>query len=256
MMDMDGSNVQQITSNSTNNYADMPSISQSNGIITYRANIWNGTKMTSNLSSINHLGQNNNIIYTPPDQSSVSESSISKDGEKIYFTLTSSGNYDIYSVNINGTNLQNLTNTPSSYEENPKVSPDGSKVLYTSSKEGKPSIYTMNSDGSNHIRLTSLEYQDANASWSPDGTKIVYVSRRNDNRDIYTMSSNGWNENRITYHSSNDTMPSWSTSNDKVIWHSVRDESTWGELYIMDSNGNSKSRLTNNNSTEEGASFD
>ena len=130
------------------------------------------------------------------------------------------------------------------------------KILLSVTTPSTTPSSLINSDSSNHSRLTSLEYQDANASWSPDGTKIVYVSRRDDNRDIYIMSSNGSNENRLTFHSSNDTMPSWLTSNDKIIWHSVRDESTWGELYIMNSNGNSKTRLTNNNSTESYASFD
>ena len=79
------------------------------------------------------------------------------------------------------------------------------------------------------------------------------------------MNSDGSNENRITDNSSVESNPSWSTTNDKIIFQSDRDEKSYWELYIMNSNGTSITRLTNTetsnphlnpNNSYTGGSFD
>lgn len=81
----------------------------------------------------------------------------------------SSCNYEIYSINPDGTGLMRLTNNPAS-DGRPAWSPDGSRIVFVSSR-APFGIYIMNADGSGQTFLRS----GFDPSWSPDGTKILYV---------------------------------------------------------------------------------
>ena len=63
--------------------------------------------------------------------------------------------WDIYTVNLDGTGLQNLTNSPSS-DEAPDWSPDGRRIAFQSRQGNNIDIFLMDSDGSNRIRLTDF----------------------------------------------------------------------------------------------------
>jgi Tol biopolymer transport system component len=81
------------------------------------------------------------------------ECAISPDGSKLVFYSNRNGNYDIYTVNIDGTNLQQLTTDPGDDLE-PLFSPDGSKIVWISESSGRKCIWLMNTDGSNKQKLT------------------------------------------------------------------------------------------------------
>ena len=51
----------------------------------------------------------------------------------IAFSSNRSGNYDIYMIDINGENLQNITNHPAN-DSAPTFSPDGQRMAYASSR--------------------------------------------------------------------------------------------------------------------------
>jgi len=78
----------------------------------------------------------------------------SPDSEKIIFNSARDGNSEIYVVNIDGSNLRNLTTHPADdgIWFSP-WSPDGAKIVFTSNRDGKWEIYTMNADGSDQRKL-------------------------------------------------------------------------------------------------------
>jgi Tol biopolymer transport system component len=74
------------------------------------------------------------------------------DGGKIAFTSNRSGNYDIWTVNPDGTGLTRLTSS-SMMEKSPSWSPDGTRIAYISFDPAKGiwggyNLSTMNADGS------------------------------------------------------------------------------------------------------------
>ncbi|MFZ2095346.1 MAG: DUF5050 domain-containing protein [Anaerolineales bacterium] len=71
---------------------------------------------------------------------------------------------DIFTVNADGSNLLNLTNTPNVVDEDPKWSPDGSKIIFQTDRDWNFEIYMMNSDGSQPQNLT----QDVGRDYVPD----------------------------------------------------------------------------------------
>ena len=95
---------------------------------------------------------------------------------------------DIYTWDINGDNLTQLTHTPKEPDEDPYYSPDGKKIAWKQLPKypavNNDDLYLMDADGSNQVQLThfndpgSPEYdpdarQNTEETWCPDGTCIV-----------------------------------------------------------------------------------
>ena len=133
----------------------------------------------------------------------------SPDGKKIIFCskrddegINPDLNYEIYEMNIDGTDIRRLTNYVG-WDTYPSISPNGSKILWRriletggNSRSGRNSeIFLMNRDGTNPNNLTNHPDFDGYPCWSPDGSKIVFASNRgNKNRDnfhLYIMNADG-----------------------------------------------------------------
>ena len=111
---------------------------------------------------------------------------LSPDGKKVLFSRmigdeSVHGNYDIFMVDLDGSNLINLTNNGNSQGLS-SWSHDGSEILYilaASGEIGLYDLYTMDSDGSsNALRNPSFIPDDFlihSARYSPDSTKIYLV---------------------------------------------------------------------------------
>jgi len=72
---------------------------------------------------------------------------------------------DIFTVESDGSNLMNLSNTPQIIDEDPKWCPDGSKIIFQSDRDRNFEIYIMNSDGSQPQNLTRNPGGDYWADW-------------------------------------------------------------------------------------------
>jgi TolB protein len=91
----------------------------------------------------------------------------------IAFVSNRDGNYEIYVMNGDGSELKNLTNNPADdggEDYGPAWSPDGKRILFSSNRDGNAEIYVMNADGSGLINLTNAMASDDffpkwNANW-------------------------------------------------------------------------------------------
>ena len=87
----------------------------------------------------------------------------SPDGTKIAFSGGKlNEEYDIYTVNADGTGLTNITQTPNVREYHFDWSPDGTKIVFGASTppdDPDSDVYVMNRDGSNRVDLTPFPSQ-------------------------------------------------------------------------------------------------
>ncbi len=81
--------------------------------------------------------------------------------------------YDVFSVKVDGQQVQRLTATPG-YDAEATVSPDGKTIVFTSIRDGDLDLYAMNLDGTHIRRLTDEVGYDGGAFFSPDSRRIVY----------------------------------------------------------------------------------
>jgi Tol biopolymer transport system component len=80
--------------------------------------------------------------------------------------------YDIFKVNVDGTNLTRLTKTKG-YDAEATIAADG-RIVFTSTRDGDMELYSMNGDGSDVKRLTHAPGPDGGAFFSADGKQIVF----------------------------------------------------------------------------------
>ena len=97
--------------------------------------------------------------------------------QRIVFASNRDGNLDIYSMDVNGDNLLQLTDHTAS-DEYPAGSPDGRRIAFRSERDGTPDLYVMDRDGSNVVRLTHDKFLESRPSWTPDGTEFAFASFR------------------------------------------------------------------------------
>jgi Tol biopolymer transport system component len=92
----------------------------------------------------------------------------SPDGSKIVFSSDYQGNFDIFTINKDGSNLRNITNTDNNEEALADWSPDGIYITFISIDEnGREQIYIMNKDGSGREKVTNYQFNSGNPAWSP-----------------------------------------------------------------------------------------
>jgi TolB protein len=101
----------------------------------------------------------------------------SPDGRKLALTLSgSSGNPDIYVLDLATQGLTRITDTPAINTE-PEWSPDGRSLYFTSDRAGSPQIYEISSQGGGHPKRITFEGSyNARPRISPDGSELAMVT--------------------------------------------------------------------------------
>ena len=171
-------------------------------------------------------------------------------GTRIAFDSRRSGTLDIYTMNVDGSDLVPLTGT-SGAERGPSWSPDGAQIAFygASSETGNYDIFTINLDGTGLQNLTnSPDTDDRYPAWSPDGTQIVFHSNLDGDFDLYTINPDGSGLRAITNNSAQDLGPDWSPDGTQIAFHT----DVWGypyEIAVLDLATLQVRRLTDNDDT-------
>jgi len=95
---------------------------------------------------------------------------------------------DIYSVNINTSQISRLTNTVNWSETQPTATRDG-RLLFVSDENGIPNIYEYDLDSRTVYPLTDLQSGVMQISVSYDGTRLAFNSLNEGAPDIYVIRS-------------------------------------------------------------------
>lgn len=121
----------------------------------------------------------------------------SPDGRKIAFYSTVDNDWEIYSINTDGSQLTRLTHS-TGFDGEPSWSPDSSKIAFVSDRDGDSEIYVMESDGSNVLQVTDNSHEDDIPAWSPTGPEIVYRSAPDSSPLLFLTSSNGSGKRQLS----------------------------------------------------------
>ena len=181
----------------------------------------------SNLKRVTHNSANNGSLGWSPD------------GSKLIFQTDQDGNWEIYTISVDG-ELDQLTDDAAE-DLWPDWSPDGNRIVFSSNRNGKQHLYVMNADGSSLTQITNSAADDTEPAWAPDGKQIAFTSMRDGNPEIYVMNADRTNERRLTDHPGTDRSPRWSVDG-RILFTSNRDGQS--DIYVMDDAGRNVTRLT------------
>lgn len=136
----------------------------------------------------------------------------SPDGLRIAFHTTRhdnpkddyDGNWEIYSMNVDGSDQTRLTNNPK-LDWLPVWSPDGKQIAFFSNRDGNWELYVMTAEGEGILKLTSEQGKTgkkfvADPVWSPDSDYLLYTTRfeNEEDEEIIKISLDGQHRLRLT----------------------------------------------------------
>lgn len=183
------------------------------------------------------------------------EATIRRDGT-IVFTSLRSGDLEIYTMDKNGGNLRQLTNTLG-YDGGPFWSQDGKQIVFRAHhpetekekadylallkddliRPSKLDIWVMNADGSNKRRVTNNGKANFAPYFFPNGKRILFSSNLDDPRgrnfEIYAINADGSGQERITFNESFDGFPMFSPDGKKLVFCSNRNQAKPGDTNVF-----------------------
>lgn len=184
------------------------------------------------------------------------EATVSPKGDKIVFTSDRSGDLELWTMDLDGSNQKQIT-FGLGYDGGAFFSPDGNKLVFRSSRPKTESevkeyknllsqglvaptnmeIYTCNVDGSELKQITNL----GKANWAPffvpNGEKIIFSSNHHSEKgydfQLFTIDTNGSNLEKITQLSKFNAFPMFSPDGKKIVFSSNRDNGNTRDTNIF-----------------------
>lgn len=204
----------------------------------------------------------------------------SPDGKRIAFASSRDGSWEIYVMDVDGSNQANLTNSPA-YDSSPAWSPDGSRIAFTSAPDTAPAaptegygypvfhteLYVMNADGSDRTKLTDVLSIEGRPNmtpvvryplWSPDGKRILFPSNRSGTENLYLIDADGSNLVQITDRYDPPVAPAWSPDRSRVVfaaferWNAYPERQPNNEIFVLDVDSLEVTNVTSSEALDEG----
>ena len=130
----------------------------------------------------------------------------SPDSKAIVFESKREGNWEIYTVGIDGENLTRITENDNT-DRNAEWSPGG--IAFETNRDGNYEIYRADPDGNNQINLSNHAKGDHKPIWSAKGRRLLFESKRDGKREIYLVFADGAGLKNLTNDPGNDTDARW-----------------------------------------------
>jgi TolB protein len=99
----------------------------------------------------------------------------SPDGRRLAYCAERNGQYDIYTISVDGGPELRLTDTPG-LDDGPEYSPAGQDIWFNSTRCGLMHIWRMRADGGQQTQVVKEEANCWFPHVSPDGQWVVYVA--------------------------------------------------------------------------------
>lgn len=100
----------------------------------------------------------------------------SPDGTTLAYCAERGGEFDIYTMPVEGGEETRLTDAPG-LDDGPEYSPDGQHIWFNSVRSGLMQVWRMDADGQDQTRMT---WDEESNCWfphlSPDGKQVVYIA--------------------------------------------------------------------------------
>ena len=157
--------------NDLNNYDNL-SLSADSRLLVVR-------KLAANMNvwtmSLDAPGQAKQITFGIDANDGANGIAFAHDG-KIIYTSPRDGHVDLWMMNGDGTQQQQLTRNAGGFNARPRITPDGRTIVFVSSRTGTRQVWSMDADGGNPSQLinTKEDFEADHAVLSPDGAWVYF----------------------------------------------------------------------------------
>lgn len=173
--------------------------------------------------------------------------SVSPDGKKVAFY----GKYDnnktwsIHVANVDGSNVQRITNTPDVWDSAPSWSADSQRIVFAreyknAQSESQYEIWIAAADGSNVRQIKALS--GLGPKLISDNRILFFTLGKSNN--IYIANIDGSNIIQLTNDNADNWYPDISPNEQKIAYMSNKDGNR--EIYTMNIDGSNQRRITYN----------
>ncbi|MDX1638157.1 MAG: hypothetical protein R3281_09320 [Balneolaceae bacterium] len=178
-----------------------------------------------------------------PDQVLATGPYWSPDGQKVAFSASYFGNFDIYVINLIDGERERITEHPAN-DLYPSWSPDNHHIAFYSDRESEVPPHPPDTIIYKIKGLYETYARDGyKPSWSPDGNTILaHLRSERGNYEIYTMNREARDRKPLTWNLASDVHPRFSPDGSKIVFVSGRDAQP--EIYRMNADGSGQQRLT------------
>jgi TolB protein len=164
---------------------------------------------------------------------------------KIAYASAQSGNKEIWVMDYDGSNAQQITHLKS-ISLTPRWSPDASRIAFTcyEPSRGVTSAQICIYSAVSNRLIAFPRYRGTNASpaWSPDGSQIAFMSSQVGDPEIFVADADGGKLHRITFAAGVSTSPAWNPKTGKQMVF-VSDRAGAPVLYLSNSDGSDVEKL-------------
>ena len=224
MMDLDGTNVEQLTDADTE---DGNALWSPDGrYIVYSQ--FNNDNGESDIVLID-LEEDSATVY-PTEGLHEAPLAWTEDSTQFYVQVRAGGTRLLVLMDLDGTYNTEI-NTDVGCNSTPSLSPDFTQMVCHARMGEDDEIVVMNLDGSDMLQLTDNDANDRFPAWSPEGETIAFVSNREGPFTIYVMQPDGSEVEMLS--DARASKPKWSPDGSAVAFHAFNDDNS-SAVYILE----------------------
>jgi TolB protein len=165
------------------------------------------------------------------------ECAYSSDGKEIVFASNESGSMNLYVMQVDGSEVRQITHNTDCYNGGPFFSPDDTEIIFRADRQKKDYLQIYKIDRSGHVeQITDNEAVNWAPYWHPNGKVVAFTTSLHGHRqyEIYLIHIDTKRQIRLTCSPSFDGLPVFNKAGDKIMWTSKRGAENACHIFIAD----------------------
>jgi Tol biopolymer transport system component len=181
----------------------------------------------------------------------------SPESQRIAFTSDrDGGTANLYTMDLDGGDVQRLTSLENASVSSPSWSPDGTKIAFLAvSRSGNYTIQVIAADGSGQVQIADgfdlgqyfFLVPGVYLGWQPGGEKLLGINGSLTSCcnlfNIFTVNADGTDVRTLTDSPDGDWQPAWSPDGQSIAYYAQQGSQGRFEVFLMNADGSQPTRL-------------